>query len=57
MGCGDGKYLDMREMGNPTCVALGCDRSLKLLQLSNQGHDYELMACDVLTVRPSTGRI
>lgn len=55
VGCGDGKYLDLKEMGNPTCVALGCDRSLRLLQLSNQGHDYEVMACDVLTVSRPMG--
>jgi len=43
VGSGDGKYLEL----NPDIFPIGCDRSLRLLEVSRQPH-HELFCCDAV---------
>lgn len=42
IGCGDGKYLELRRYGfHPTAFALGCDRSIRLLACAARSQQQE----------------
>lgn len=42
IGCGDGKYLELRRYGfHPTAFALGCDRSVRLLACAARSQQQE----------------
>jgi alkylated DNA repair protein alkB family protein 8 len=43
IGSGDGKYFGV----NPNVISIGCDRSLKLLEVSFQ-KEFETFACDAV---------
>jgi ubiquinone/menaquinone biosynthesis C-methylase UbiE len=45
IGSGDGKYFGL----NPSCLSIGCDRSLKLLEVS-KNVSFESFCCDAVKV-------
>lgn len=45
VGSGDGKYFGV----NPNIVSMGCDRSIKLLEVSREPH-HETFCCDAVTL-------
>ncbi|XP_038055354.1 alkylated DNA repair protein alkB homolog 8-like [Patiria miniata] len=45
VGCGNGKYLD----GNPSVFSIGCDRSVKLVEICKERH-FQAFSCDGLNL-------
>lgn len=50
IGSGDGKYFGV----NPNVFTIGCDRSMKLLEVSNE-ENHETFCCDAVTLPFVTG--